>query len=255
MKSVSPAVAGSRRPRTLKPMTLAACLVMAAMLGGCDVADKLPLTPRDAASLAQKFGTPTRSELSGNDTEGRTYELMVESQREASWREADYALWRGLRVTCPDGRRGTTISSSPAERTDAEQTRMHPPGTVFRRVITCPPPPDFEFALAEGLGREDVHWLFHERLNEGNEGFPRDPVVQPVRFGRAQPKYLAIEQALGKATLQWMEKCDGGASFSRVAVGIFPPLPADSELRYRPADAYIGFIVDCSKSEPEESPP
>lgn len=229
-------------------------IASASLAAGCDM-EKIPLTPRDVAKLAGKFGVATRSELSGNDTEGRTYELMVESQREANWREADFALWRGLRVTCPDGRRGTTISSSPAERTDAEQTRMHPPGTVFRRVITCPPPPDFEFTLAEGLSKEDVHWLFYERLNEGIEGYPRDPVVQPVRFGRGKPKYLAIEQALGKATLQWMEKCDGGASFSRVAVGIFPPLPADAELRYRPADAYIGFIVDCRKSELEESQP
>lgn len=225
-----------------------------AFASGCDM-DKIPLTPHDVAKLAGKFGVPTREELSGNDSEGQTYELMVESQHEANWREADFALWRGLRVTCPDGRRGTTISSSPAERTDAEQTRMHPPGTVFRRVITCPPPPDFEFALAEGLSRDDVRWLFHERLNEGIEGYPRDPVVQPVRFGRTQPKYRAIEQALGKATLQWMEKCDGGASFSRMAVGILPPLPADADLRYRPTDAYIGFIVDCRKSELEESPP
>ena len=224
------------------------------LTAGCDM-DKIPLTPRDAANIAGKFGTPTRSELSGNDTEGRTYELMVESQREANWREADSALWRGLRVTCPDGRRGATISSSPAERTDAEQTRMHPPGTVFRRVITCPPPPDFEFTLAEGLNKQDMHWLFHERLNEGIQGYPRDPVVQPVRFGPTKPKYLAIEQALGKATLEWMEKCEGSASFSRMAVGIFPPLPADSELRYRPADAYIGFIVDCRKPELEESQP
>tara|TARA_R110002020_G_scaffold37705_3_gene113665 strand:+ start:2862 stop:3629 length:768 start_codon:yes stop_codon:yes gene_type:complete len=255
MKRFPPAIAGHRRPRTLKPMTLAACLAVAAMLGGCDVADKIPLTPGEAARLAQKFGTPTRSELSGNDTEGRTYELMVESRREASWRDADFALWHAFRVTCPDGRRGTTISTSPADRAVADQTRMHPPGTVFRRVITCPPPPDFEFTLAEGLDRDDVHWLFHERLNEGNEGFPRDPVVQPVRFRPAQPKYQAIEQALGKSTLEWMEKCEGGASFSRVAVGIFPPLPANSELRYRPADAYIGFIVDCRKTEPEESQP
>ena len=229
-------------------------IASASLAAGCDM-DKIPITPHDVAKLAGKFGMPTRTELSGNDTEGRTYELMVESQREANWREADFALWRGLRVTCPDGRRGATISSSPAERTDAEQTRMHPPGTVFRRVITCPPPPDFEFTLAEGLNKQDMHWLFHERLNEGIQGYPRDPVVQPVRFGPTKPKYLAIEQALGKATLQWMEKCDGGASFSRVAVGIFPPLPADSELRYRPADAYIGFIVDCRKPELEESQP
>ena len=234
--------------------TATVAVLTMAFASGCDM-DKIPITPHDVAKLAGKFGVPTRSALSGNDTEGRTYELMVESQREANWREADFALWRGLRVTCPDGRRGTTISSSPAERTDAEQTRMHPPGTVFRRVITCPPPPDFEFTLAEGLNKQDMHWLFHERLNEGIQGYPRDPVVQPVRFGPTKPKYLAIEQALGKATLEWMEKCEGSASFSRMAVGIFPPLPADSELRYRPADAYIGFIVDCRKPELEESQP
>ena len=47
-------------------------------------------------------------------------------------RDADFALWHGLRVSCPDGRRGTTISTSPADRSAADQTRMHPPGTVFR---------------------------------------------------------------------------------------------------------------------------
>ena len=228
---------------------------MAVVLTGCDIADKIPLTPADAAQLAGKFDAPTRSELSGNDTEGRTYELRVESRREASWRDADFALWHGLRVSCPDGRRGTTISTSPADTSAADQARMHPPGTMFRRVITCPPPRDYEFALADGLEKDDVHWLFHERLNDGNEGYPRDPVLLPVRFRPDLPKHQAIEQAMGQATLEWMEKCEGGAGFSRLAVGIFPPLPADSELRYRPADAYIGFIVDCSKSELEESQP
>lgn len=225
-------------------------LTMAVVLTGCDVADKIPLTPHDVAKLAGKFGVPTREELSGNDTEGRTYELMVESQREANWREADFALWRGLRVTCPDGRRGTTISSSPAERTDAEQTRMHPPGTVFRRVITCPPPPEFEFRLAEGLSREEINWIFHERLNADNIGFPRDPVVLPVLYAAGRPKYQAIEQTLGKVSLQWAEKCGGNLNFTKLAVAVLPDRPAGAEPDFRRADAYIGFIVDCQQPEP-----
>ena len=74
-------------------------------------------------------------------------------------RDADFALWHGLRVSCPDGRRGTTISTSPADKSAADQTRMHPPGTVFRRVITCPPPRDYEFALADGLEKRLGPWM------------------------------------------------------------------------------------------------
>ena len=231
-----------------------AILTLGAFLTGCGI-EKLPITPHDVAKLATKVEGIARNEVSGNDTEGRTYELVAEARRDASWNDADYAMWQALQHSCPDGRDAATVSWSPDGRTEAQRAVVHPEGTVFRRVITCPPPPEFEFVLAEGLGMDDVRWLFHERLNEGNEGFPRDPVIKPFRFGPAQPKYPAIERALGEATLQWIEKCDGGAGFSRVAVGVFPPLPAGTQPPSRPADGYIGFVVDCIESETGESLP
>ena len=53
-----------------------AILTLAAFLTGCGI-EKLPITPHDVAKLATRFEGITRNELSGNDTEGRTYELVL----------------------------------------------------------------------------------------------------------------------------------------------------------------------------------
>lgn len=126
---------------------------------------------------------------------------------------------------------------------------VHPEGTVFRRVISCPATPEFEFALEEGLSRREVQGVFYERLNTGIQGFPRDPALLPVRFSRMTPKYPAIEQALGKATLEAMEKCGGAATLSGLAVGVLPPRPADPESTARPYDAWVGYLLDCHVGE------
>ncbi len=226
--------------------TVVAMLALATIFTGCGI-EKLPITPRDVAKLASKFEGVTRNELSGSDTEGRTYELVAESRRDASWNDADYAMWQALQHSCPDGRQATPVSWSPEGRTEAQRSVVHAEGTVFRRVITCPAAPEFEFALEEDLSRGEVQRVFYERLNEGNSGFPRDPALLPVRFSRMTPKYLAIEQALGKATLESMEKCGGGATISSLAVGVLPPRPADPESDGRLHDAWVGFILDCQQ--------
>lgn len=232
--------------KTSVRFALVPALAAIVLVSGCGI-EKLPLTPHEVAKLASKFENVTRNELRGNDTEGRTYELIAESRRNANWNDADYAMWMALQHSCPDGRQAATISWSPDGRTQAQRSVVHPEGTVFRRVITCPAAPEFEFALEDGLSRREVQGVFYERLNAGIQGFPRDPTLLPVRFSQMTPKYPAIEQALGRATLEAIEKCGGAATLSGVAVGVLPSRPANPESGERRHDAWVGYLLDCQQ--------
>lgn len=214
------------------------------LLSGCGL-DKLPLTPTDAARLASKFGEVTRSDISGNEIEGYTYELTAEARREANWKDAEFALRMRLQNECPDGRSGSTISSSPTANNATDRMAMHPAGTVFRRVVTCPPPPHFEFILEDGLERQEINDVFYERLNTGNVGFPRDPYVHPIRFSASRPKYEAVRKALGDFAFFMLEKCKQGVSFEKFAVGVLPDRSPTGAGGTRSADAYVGYVFSC----------
>lgn len=217
-------------------------------LAGCDAIEKIPLTPREAARMARPFEPATRTPVEREGTQGQVWELAVVSRREASWRDADRALWSGLRHSCPDGQPATTLDSEPAESTEREIDAVHPEGTVFRRRVLCPPPAEFEMALPAGTTQAQAAVIFGQRFNEGNEGFPREPTVIPLRFSRFVAPYQALADALGRASLRKYRECPQGIQVERMLLGMLPPAAQDED---RPADGYVGLLASCRRDAEE----
>lgn len=229
-------------------MRIAACVLLslsaASLLAGCDAIEKIPLTPADALKAADQFGLTTR-ELIDETPEGKVYRLMVESRRPANWAQADFAMWKQLRHSCPDGEPHQTLSSEPATDDSHEDImRQLPAGTLFVRTVRCPPKPPFEFEFDSRLSHPEALAVMKQRLS-GAEPWQADRfVVQPIHSSGPMPKYKQVEHLLGMSAMSHMFACPAGMLISHPQLGMFRP--SDAATHRDEAAGYFGFVLECA---------
>lgn len=234
-----------------KSRALAFAIALPLLLSGCDTG-KILLDPKEMTRRIEGFGQATRREVATGE-EGTVYELAIESTRESSWAQADRAMWRDLRNSCPDGRRSETLAQSPlADKSDqAAIERMHPAGTSFVRTVRCAPRPSFEFDLPAGTDWTAGSRLVEARLvDDAPRARGRFSGVLPVRYSRYRPKYVALQDALGMMVANALETCPEGYRIERVAVGNFVE-PYDGRARQPDeGDLALGLATSCAADEP-----
>ena len=179
-------------------------IALAVLLSACDIADKIPLTPKEALRAADTFGTAVRERLDATDA-GTTYRTTMESRRPASWIEAKRAISRQIPHRCPEGQRPDSIVHDPEVdfSTSDDQTREYPAGTVFTLTVQCPGRPHFEFDLAPGTSQEQATEELYKRLlasglKEGSRPVVRrhDEIARP-RHRTGDTGDIAVAQQTG----------------------------------------------------------
>lgn len=225
-------------------------LVGLALLSGCDIADKIPLTPREALRAADKFGTATREKVEETE-EGTIYRVMVESRRPATWIDARRPIWRDLGSECPDGQHAQGLSAEPLNRGSAEDaTRIHPAGTVFVRTLRCAPQPDFEFVLGDAITQDEAQNLMYQRLSEFPPTDSGQAMVMPLFFSKNHPKYPQVQQTLGIFIYSRIDSCPTGVAVRNLMLGTITG-QTEAAMANDP-NGYLGFITECVGAKPVE---
>jgi hypothetical protein len=229
-------------------LRIAACVLLslsgASFLAGCDVIEKIPLTPADVIKAADQFGLTTR-ELVDETPEGKVYRLMVESRRPANWAQADFAMFKQLRHSCPDGEPHVTLSSEPATDDSHEDImRQLPAGTLFVRTVRCHPRPPFEFEFDGRLSHPEALAVMKNRLSGAEPWQAARFVVQPIHSFGPMPKYEQVETLLGMSAMNHMFACPAGVLFSHLQLGMFRP--SDAATHRDEAAGYFGFVLECA---------
>ena len=225
-------------------------LTMAVVLSGCDIADKIPLTPRDAADAARPFGTPTREKLEETE-EGTRYRWTLESRRPATWGQAESTIRRLRDNRCPDGQVAVDLDYQPAlDRTSAASyTHEYPAGTLFIMEQRCPAPPTYQFTFDTQLDSVEAARLVDRRIQERAGGRLVSVAVIPLHLTPEMPLFEHVRLTLAAFAQGQAERCPEAFRFSYMSLGV-QPSPDDDE---QTPDAYLGFIVDCvdgAKSAP-----
>ena len=181
-------------------------LTMAVGLGGCDLRDKIPLTPKDALRLADPFGAATR-EKQASDEDGETFVFIVESKREGSWSGADMAIRRQHKTMCPDGQRPNILERSPKLLSDSAAARnvSHPAGTTYRLGIHCP--------------ARDAEMLIQSELMGGEWREGRRAYAASLPVSEWTRKYDWMNQMIGLEVSLQLRMCSGGVIVRRVLIG------------------------------------
>lgn len=198
-----------------------AVMVAIASLGGCDVMDHAKRTADRLRAEHSAFGTPTRNRADG-ETDGRTWELMVEARSPANWHQADRAMFDQLAHSCVDGEPYELLSTEP-DWTDAE--REHPAGTVFRRKIRCRAPLPFEVEFPRGQeGELAARALLAIAEGETVDGRRHRVLYAPYSF--ATTKYEALHETIGREIAEVSAACaEGGIAIHDIVVGDTPDRP------------------------------
>lgn len=225
-------------------------LTMAVVLSGCDIADRIPLTPRDAAEAARPFGTPTREKLEETE-EGTRYRWTLESRRPATWSQALSTIRRTRENRCPDGQFADDLDFKPAldKSTTASYTHEYPAGTLFIMEQRCPAPPSYQFTFDKQLDTAEATRLVEQRIQERAGGRRVSTVVIPFHAKPEMPLFEQVRMTLAAFAQGQAETCPDAFRFSYMSLGV-QPSPDDDE---QTPDAYLGFITDCldgAKSAP-----
>ncbi|KFL37314.1 hypothetical protein [Arenimonas donghaensis] len=227
-----------------------AALALAAALSGCEIADKIPLTPRQATEAAKPVGTPSKEKLEDTD-EGTLYRWTVEAQHSATWGHALTAIRRQREVRCPDGQYPLDLDYTPElDKTSQESfSEKHPPGTLFVLKQRCPAPPDYQFTFDSRLSPAEAGKLIDRRLQERAGGPLVSTVVLSLHVSPDFPLFEHVRLMLSTFAQSQAATCPDAFRFSYLTLGVQPG-PDDDE---QSPDAYLGFIADCvdgAKSAP-----
>ncbi|GAB2504081.1 hypothetical protein [Arenimonas alkanexedens] len=217
-------------------------LLAAALVSGCDILEKIPLTPADARRAAGKFGLATREKLE-ETPEGSVYRLSVKASKAASWLEADAAMWTDLKHTCPQGQLHENLSAEPDGLHTGAQLKPQPAGTLFVRTVRCAPKLAFEFDIAAGVAEDVAYQEMYESLvSTGTEG-SRKPMVTMLYANRFAPRYQQIQSKLGAMLHMRLADCPEGVAIRNLTLGVMPP-PPDASNQPR-VDVLLGFTTEC----------
>lgn len=223
-------------------------LTMAVGLGGCDLRDKIPLTPKDALRLADPFGAATR-EKQASDEDGETFVFIVKSKREGSWSGADMAIRRQHKTMCPDGQRPNILERSPKLLSDSAAARnvSHPAGTTYRLVIHCPAQPYEELDFEPGISRRDAEMLIQSELMGGEWREGRRAYAASLPVSEWTRKYDWMNQMIGLEVSLQLRMCSGGVIVRRVLIGNYaqghqPRQVSDKDDR---TEFVFGLLTDC----------
>lgn len=228
----------------MKPVRLLACsLLSIALLSGCDILEKIPLTPQDAMRAAGKFGLATRERVE-QTPDGTTFRLMVESRRPANWLEADRAMWTDLRTSCPEGQLHEDVATQPEDTRRARgEMKQYPAGTLFVRTVRCAPRLSFEFDIAPGIGEDVAQSDMYQSLAGADPATTREPMVTMLYADRFAPRYQQMQETLALIVHMRLADCPEGVAIRNLTMGVMPPAPASPD---KPrADALLGFTTEC----------
>lgn len=218
------------------------------LLPGCDILENIPRTPEDFARVASPFGIATR-ELLKDSPEGKVYRVMIESRRAASWDQANYAMWRDLRSSCPDGAQHENLSTEPDTDGARESSqRKHPAGTHFIRIFRCAPKPAFEFEFETRLPHEQAVEQMTLRLRNAAPESRGRRVVVPILDSSADTKFEQIEGYVGGMVQGMLVRCPSGVVVSHPVIGVFPP--SDEAWDLAQPLGYFAYIVECTGEAP-----
>lgn len=228
-----------------RAVVLGAATSAALLFSGCDIADKIPLTPEDAVRAADKMGTPTRE--AGPDTEdGRQYRYSVTARRPASWVNARRAIWREFPNLCPDGQHRTLISSEPAidPTSSDDQTPEHPAGTVFVETVHCPGRPGFAFEFDAPLSHEEATDFMYDRLFATGIQEGSRHMVMPLSSSEFSPTFKQVENMIGAFVYGQVKDCPQGVVLRDVMLGMNPGAVEGSSAA-NAETSYLGFVTEC----------
>ena len=231
----------------LHSLRLFVALAALVVLSGCDLRDKIPLTPEDALRLADPFGAATRT-LVSSDESGDTFEVLVESRRTGSWASADLAIRRQLSELCPDGQRPNILERSPKLLSDSIAARNvdHPAETSYRLKYLCPAQPYEELTFAPGTTRREAEaQVFAELV--GGEWMPgRRAIAMSLPVSKWVKKYEWMNQIIGLEVSRQLPLCPDGVIVRRVLIGNYAPGEQPKNKADDRTEFVFGFLSDCS---------
>ena len=197
-----------------------------------------------------KFDTATREQLS-SDAKGTTIRMQIVSTSAASWMDADRAMYGELAYHCRDGAPYSHVSESPVGFDGGAEAleREHPAGTTFTRVITCEPPPPFEFALEEGTTVTQAEAMVWERIGAKPTVEPDRRMVRLVRFNDRNRKYPAMASVLGQAMSLRMAQCPEGLLIERLIVAAHPQPPESDRPSIQGSYLVLGVDAPCQAAD------
>lgn len=221
--------------------------MLAVVLSGCDLRERIPLTPKDVLRMADPFGVATRERLS-SDENGDTYVYLVESKRGGSWSAAEMAIYRHHNGLCPEGQRPSIQARSPEllSQSPAARNVSHPAGTTYRLVVLCPAQPYDEVDFEPGISRRDAEKQIFDALTGG--------VHRPGRYTHAvslptspwNQKYEWMNGMIGLEVSRQLPVCPEGVVVRRVLIGNYaeghqPGKEADERPEF-----VFGLLTECA---------
>lgn len=228
---------------------LALSVLAIALLPGCDILEKIPKSPQEAARLAGKFGMATRERVE-ETTDGTIYRLMVESRRPATWWEADQAMWTDLKTTCPEGQLHETVTTEPEDdRRAHDELTKHPAGTLFVRTVRCAPKLPFEFELAADVSDDDSWSNMHRTLAVAGTGDTSQPMLTWLLADDLRPLYQQMQGTLALIVHMRLADCPDGVAIRNLTLGVKPRAPGKAD-EFRP-EALFGFNTECVAAPPD----
>lgn len=233
---------------------LALSVLAIALLPGCDILDKIPKTPREAARLAGKFGMATRERVE-ETADGTMYRLMVESRRPATWLEADRAMWTDLKTSCPQGELHETVTTEPEDdRRVHDELTKHPAGTLFVRTVRCAPKFPFEFDIAADVEDDDAFQDMYRKLMSGEPNDTRQPMLSWLFANDFNPRYQQMQTTLALVVHMRLADCPDGVAIRNLTLGVKPSAPGATDEPHR--EALFGFTTECvaAPAEPTAAP-
>lgn len=154
--------------------------------------------------------------------------IVLVTDRQGSYAEANAAIMRAIEQHCPDGRGYSTDGSEPAVDLKFEDwdKPSYPAGSRFSQSIRCQGPLPNEIALAAGTTDKRAEATVLRRLEALGAGTNAKLNVMQVPYYEAMPKYRAFDHALGA----WIrifsgEQCqDGQVVVNAIVVGSHSPV-------------------------------
>lgn len=222
-------------------------LTMAVVLSGCDIADKVPLTPRDALRAADSMGTPSREKLD-DVAAGTHFRLTVQARRAGSWQQAERAFARAWRHDCEDGQMPELLEHSPAYDRHSQETmtREHPAGTVFTRHLRCPGLPSYAFEFDRELTVEEANALMAARKPRREVTGGSVLMILPFHASELTPLHEQIRRFMGALLHSQFDRCPTGVVFRDVSLGM---QPAAAGPGMNGPIAYLAFVSACAEDD------
>lgn len=225
----------------------AAALCLLAALAGCDVVEQAREREMRRATGADKFGTATRTRLPGE--ERKTFEAMIESTADATWREAMSVLTLQDALRCDDGGPHSPVSSAPNDSDGywpKDMGRSYPPGTVFRHVYVC----TSEYPRTVSIPRdlEMADYASHVAAALGEERIDHQRVVMWIGvYGHKRSKYDAVMSGVGSVLMAARRHCPGAELLVRDLVLLEKEPDPDPPLgRFPPSQEFLlGSVLEC----------